>query len=758
MKWSNVKLILAREVRDQLRDRRTLFMIAVLPILLYPLLGMSFFQVSQFMREHPTKVYVIGASPTLSEGTPLIENERFAPGLFNTPDKVGLLDLHFAPDVLAPGETLDNVVSQAKKRVERGEFDAAVYFPPNFGEQLRQFREASESLVNNRRDEESAAARNAVIPSIPRPEIIFTTANEKSQITFARLHDVLRRWSDEVGKANLSAAGLVPSAARPIELATDDLADATGNAGRGLWAKLLPVMLLLWALTGAFYPAVDLCAGEKERGTLETLLSSPADRSEIVIGKLVTIMLFSMATAILNLISMGFTGWLIVANHPSVGLPSWLSCFWLLLALIPISALFSALCLALAALARSTKEGQYYLMPLMLICMPLAVLPMTPGFELTLGNSLIPVANVVLLLRTLLEGNTLQALRYAVPVVGVTLACCYLAIRWAVDQFNQESVLFRESERLDLGLWLRRVIRDRRPTPTVGVAVSAGILMLLVRFFMAVTMTPPVELSFGFLIRSLVTTQIAVVIVPMVLMTLLFTRNPAETFLLDRSSWKWTTPLAVLAAIALAVALHPVIVTVALAVTHLYPMSETAELLSETIKEAPNLWILLLFFAVVPAVCEEFAYRGFILSGLRHSGKKWRAIVVTSLFFGVSHFMLQQSLMATLSGMVIGYIAVQSGNLLPCIAYHVVNNGLFVAMTRITPETIEEWPVLQWLSDGVGQAGYHWTVVIIGFLTGFLLIGWFSRLPYQRTNEERLQEAIRRGMEVDDKPLASTAT
>ncbi|NLE37819.1 MAG: hypothetical protein GX621_07325, partial [Pirellulaceae bacterium] len=63
----------------------------------------------------------------------------------------------------------------------------------------------------------------------------------------------------------------------------------------------------------------------------------------------------------------------------------------------------------------------------------------------------------------------------------------------------------------------------------------------------------------------------------------------------------------------------------------------------------------------------------------------------------------------------------------------------------------------QWLSDGVGQAGYHWTVVIIGFLAGFLLIGWFSRLPYQRTNEERLQEAIRRGMEVDDKPLASTA-
>ena len=60
MKWSNVRLILQRELRDQLRDRRTLFMVAVLPLLLYPLMGMAFLQVAQFMQEHPTKVWVIG--------------------------------------------------------------------------------------------------------------------------------------------------------------------------------------------------------------------------------------------------------------------------------------------------------------------------------------------------------------------------------------------------------------------------------------------------------------------------------------------------------------------------------------------------------------------------------------------------------------------------------------------------------------------------------------------------------------------------
>jgi sodium transport system permease protein len=96
--------------------------------------------------------------------------------------------------------------------------------------------------------------------------------------------------------------------------------------------------------------------------------------------------------------------------------------------------------------------------------MPLMMLPMSPGSELNLGNSLIPITGVVLLLRTLMEGNYADALPYVLPVAGVTLACCLLAIRWAVYQFNQESVLFRESERLDLKRWVVHLPRGwRRP-------------------------------------------------------------------------------------------------------------------------------------------------------------------------------------------------------------------------------------------------------------------------------------------------------
>ena len=77
-------------------------------------------------------------------------------------------------------------------------------------------------------------------------------------------------------------------------------------------------MLFIWALTGAFYPAIDLCAGEKERGTLETLLVSPAERREIVWGKLLTIMSFSIVTALLNLTSMGLTAKFILAQFREI--------------------------------------------------------------------------------------------------------------------------------------------------------------------------------------------------------------------------------------------------------------------------------------------------------------------------------------------------------------------------------------------------------------------------------------------------------
>src|SRR5258707_6512067 len=155
----------------------------------------------------------------------------------------------------------------------------------------------------------------------------------------------------------------------------------------------------------------------------------------------------------------------------------------LVLALVPISVLLSALSLAIAAFARSSKEGHYFLLPLLMIALPLMMLSVLPSAELDLGFALIPLSGLLLLLRALIEGQYLEALRFSIPVVGVTAICCLLAIRWAIDQFNNESVLFRESERFGLGLWIRHLVRDREDLPTAGQAVLCGVLLLVIRFF-----------------------------------------------------------------------------------------------------------------------------------------------------------------------------------------------------------------------------------------------------------------------------------
>jgi len=747
MNLTNAKLIFTRELRDQLRDRRTLFMIFVLPILLYPLLGMTFLQIMQFMSDKPVRVLVIGAD-NLPEKPPLIENGRFSAALFDKDNErsAELLKLTFAP--AEPRKDLPNVprsVKEARAAVQAGQYDAALVIPADFGKRLL------ERYIERKPDAASPSdrrtARPAKVDDEIRPDIIYTTANEKSVTANARLCNVLARWKQKVVESNLTAVKVPTTVATPFEWKQSDVAEKTAYQGAALWAKLLPVVLLLWAMTGAFYPAVDLCAGEKERGTLETLLSSPAERSDIVLGKLATIMVFSMVTAMLNLLSVGMTGWLLSNHVPMLGSPPPTALLWLAIALVPVSALFSALCLALAAFARSTKEGQYYLMPLLLVTMPLALLPMVPQVELNMGTSLIPITGVVLLLRTVLEGSYWPALQFLPIVAAVTLAACLLAIRWAIDQFNSEAVLFSESERLDVGLWLRHLIRDRQATPTVAAAVFCGAIILMIKFMLEVAMPAPDGLSgIALLVRSVVPVQLAAVLMPALLMAVLLTRGPRQTLLLKLPPWK-TLPATLL----LVVAVHPVMMALQTVVMQLYPINESiAEQLSELFKNDFPLWQLLLLIAVLPAICEELAFRGFILSGFRRLGHKWRAVIYTAVIFGLIHAIIQQQLLAFLVGVVIGYIAVQTGSILPCILFHVAYNSLNISLTKVSAETLSRWPALDTIMDLSSETGhsYHWSVVAAGCIVSMVLMFWFSRLPYQKSPEEELQEAIDRPLET----------
>jgi sodium transport system permease protein len=793
MNWRNVRLIYAREIRDQLRDRRTLFMIAVLPLLLYPLLGMSVFQVSQFLRKSEPRVLVIGSRQLAQDAhlPPLFANGRFASGLFDDPAEAERLHVVFADewppgplregngkhpqpkplsataDLRPEGEEAGDdeaALRAAREQLKSGVVQVVLNFPAGFGERLSQLREQASADGTDRRSAKAQSPPSS--DDMPRPELLSNLAREKSRVARMQVESLLNVWKSQVVRENLAASRVPVSVSRPFELQLLDVAEQRQQQA-AMWAKVLPFVLFIWALTGAFYPAVDLCAGEKERGTLETLLSSPALRTEIVWGKLFTVMTFSTVTALLNLVSLGVTAQYVISQlqmlpaariSEGVNLPPLLACLWLLAALVPMSALFSALCLACAAFARSTKEGQYYLMPLLLVMMPLMMLPMSPGAELDLGNSLIPVAGVVLLLRGLVEGNYGEVLPYIVPVCGITLICCLLAIRWAVYQFNQESVLFRESERLDLRRWLVHLVRDRKELPSLGEALFCVVVIYVIQFFtrLAISANVPASPDFRFVTLLFFISQVVCIALPALMMTLLFTSRPFKTLLLDRPP----RVMACIAAVPLAILLHPLGLQLIHWIREVYPIQQQVlndtEQIGRLFKTAPYVWLPYVLIAVLPAFCEEVAFRGFILSGLRHLGKKWWAIGLSAVFFGIAHTVVQQSIAAAALGVVLAYLAVQSGSLVPCMLFHFTYNSLMFGTLQLA-DLGDRWPVLKSLmqEEATGEMLYRWPVVVIGGVLAAGLLAWFHRMPHRVTQEEYLDEVrARQGQQ----PLAGGAT
>jgi sodium transport system permease protein len=162
----------------------------------------------------------------------------------------------------------------------------------------------------------------------------------------------------------------------------------------------------------------------------------------------------------------------------------------------------------------------------------------------------------------------------------------------------------------------------------------------------------------------------------------------------------------------------------------LYPidtrmLSGMTDMLSGT----PYIWLALVF-AVLPALCEEVAFRGFILSGLRDMGHPWRAILVSSVLFGVAHSIIQQSIAATILGVLLGYMAIRSGSLLCPIAFHAVHNGLVFGLTKLTPEVIAEYRIFDVLlaPTGDGSFAYRTPVVVAAALATVVAMLWFRRV------------------------------
>jgi sodium transport system permease protein len=806
MNWQNIRLIFWREVLDQLRDRRTLFMILILPILLYPALGIGMMQLSVLFSEQPRTVVILGAQSL--PNPPLLEGDRFAPHWFRDPvdaDKLRVItDASVAspttagnapssnaatPSTAAPAgnepavstrapssaaenrdssdaglleearllksalkqrQTLETQLADAEKQGDLAGVALARDELASLQEQVTAAFAASRVQVlilvpddfaqnlNRLKTEALARESQAVSFDYPRPLLVHNSADEKSLIASGRVERVLDAWEREILRQALEEAGLPASLPAPVKAAELDLAEAQ-QLSANVWSKIFPALLVIMALTGAFYPAIDLGAGEKERGTMETLLICPATRTEIVLGKFLTVMLFSASTALLNLSSLGFTGKYVIslaAGGPAsrlgdLNLPPLPSLLWVLVMLIPLASLFSALCLAFATFARSSKEGQYYLTPLLMVTLGLTVFCLSPAVEMQPFYAVIPVMGPALLLKGLLLGTAQSTalLPYVVPVLVASLGCSVLALWWAIDQFGSEEVLFREAERFDLRLWIRHLLRDKEATPSFAEAVFCFVLLMFLQFAALKVMKSPLQHASEdergmLMLQLLIIQQLVFVATPPMLMGVMLTTSLRDTF---RLRWPGFSGCGI--GLLLAVLLHPLSLELAAALSDFFPpLPQGIEAVLLALKN-PNIpwWLPLLAFAVAPAVCEEIAFRGFLLSGFSRSGRTNLAIVLSALTFGIIHLIPQQVLNAALLGLVLGLIAVRTNSLYPGIVFHISYNGIETLRNRYGVSLLEQLgPWSQWFAVA-GKEGVRYQPLLL-VLCGMMAVAMLSWL------------------------------
>jgi len=403
MSLRNIGIVYRKELTEALRDRRTLISTIVVPLLMFPVLtvgfGAAMVSLMNKAEKETPKVIILGGadSPHVLADLKKLEGLEF---------------VDFTPDW--------------KDRIVNKEVGAAVEIPEGFETDLG--RQKSDTLK------------------------IYNYKNEiKSEFAANHVERALKKYGDSIVKDRLTARNLEVSVLNPFEIKQENVAppEKVGGAAIG---GFLGYFVIVLCLQGAMYPAIDLTAGEKERGTMETILSSPISRVHLVLGKFFLVLTAALVTAALSVTSMGVSFWGSQKFHAfdaggasdagasqlHIGVGGILSVF---LMALPLAVMFSAALLTIALFAKSHKEAQSYITPLMFIVIIPAIAAMLPGVELTSKLALIPILNVSLLCKDLIAGTYHWNL--IAIIFGSTCAYAAVALFLAVKMFQRESVLFR---------------------------------------------------------------------------------------------------------------------------------------------------------------------------------------------------------------------------------------------------------------------------------------------------------------------------
>jgi sodium transport system permease protein len=396
MSWKNIKLIFIKELVGTIRDKRTIIAMIIIPLIFYPLLFMG---IGYFNR--------IGS----------IKSEEAA-------SKIMIYGAEFAPQLVKHLQDYEKIEvltieDDSPAKLQNGNIQAVLVVPPDFKYKIEQ--EEPNKLI-----------------------LKYDTTEAKSRIAKQRIIQVIEKYKDEIILQRLSRLDLKEEFLTPLILQEENIATAEKMTGSFL-AVLLPYLIIILIFAGAMHTAVDITAGEKERGTIATLLVSQISRLEIVLGKCFAVILISFTSMVLGLVGLTLaflSGTTIMGGIEGVkfGISFHTVCL-IFLVLFPLVGLASAVLVMVGIFARNIREASNYITPIYMLTIFLGIISISQGMELTGKMFLIPVLNSSFVFKELLMGKIYW--NHIITTFSANMVIAGLALFGATRLFSKEEVLFR---------------------------------------------------------------------------------------------------------------------------------------------------------------------------------------------------------------------------------------------------------------------------------------------------------------------------
>ena len=632
MRFKIVKTIFKKEMIDILRDKRTLFMGIILPLILYPVIMIIMTQIM-----------------TMSMGS------------------IDEKDINIAFEKNPSKELVSLIENQTDKNTER----INIVTTNNYKKDLQDGNIDAYIGVKGKN-------------KIENYKIYINSSKENSSSVNSKLEEIFTIYKDRKVKNKIEQSKLdVKETLNPVVYQTVDVAEDEDVAGLVL-GGILPFILIMGVLLGAIYPAIDSMAGEKERGTLETLFTLPISNLELVMGKYMAVSLCAIVTAILNVVSIlmtliyilttgELTGQLIFGSLKlsSLVFPLFITIICVCLFAMVVSAISMCVC----SLAKSFKDAQNYITPVMFLVLIPSYVSMIPNISLDRTTSVIPVVNISLLIKSVLTNNTnlgLIALVFISNFAFVILSVIILS-----KMFNSEEILFGNSRNFSFLEKRSNIKKGTIPT------VSDGVILYAVGLVLLIYVGSYIQLKFK--MTGIVLTQVMIISLP-ILFAFYIKSDFKKVFSLKLPKFKHLLGSAILW-----IGCYLLVFILTNIIMYYFPQNqEIVEGLNDALFIKDNLLLNLLIVAVMPAICEEMFFRGFILTSFKNNQKSYKgAIIFSGILFGIMHMDFIRIIPTSILGISFAYAVCKSNSIGVGMFMHFLNNGFAVIVTHMSSKLVQ---------------------------------------------------------------------